>query len=691
MSGEERPPDLTATVTAGVAPPTTNAAGALPAPDTVVSTLLPAAPATSVGSDIVPRQPAGSARRGRIVRGGGARAALAAAVGLARPRRGGGSSAFGRRPRLPSLTFTSLPSWTRPGPAGPSLPSAGDPAPASGTDPAVDDYNDDDDTDSVQCMDPAPSAASPTGGIFFPAPGPRDPALLSPGGGAPPGVAAPGVPPIDSLHPAPARVHAAPRVTWAPSTAPSAPAPDPRVTARLGLLRASRTEAAIDFASVTGPSAAELLSVQPAAARVLFCAPRIQAMARVSTPTEEAERTKAEKARKANAASLWHTHSTDQLQLFVFTAWQVIFQETPDTALLGLQLGLAANWHIADPEDFANQGPFLLNRQEGARLFTSLETAALACSRAKPPGSLSSALVAQVKSNLIQFFRLRAQAVLPYCDPPLDTPHRRDVSLIARAIVAQASGVRRAVDYAQQAIAELCAGRSGDPQTENAAFLALARPFYEAYLRNGMSNVLAAGVVKQCLAFEPPPFLAAAHGDTAVAWAALLTARASTSPPAGADGAATKPPAAAGPPARDGRSSPARRRSPDRHRSPPRHRSLARPRRSPPPRAQEPEPLAIPSSRAIIGGCSPHAHSAYRCPVCSVPGHRAYECPKAFFRTFGRTMPGHRDDGTQDPSAWRNDELVPAARADLAEYLRWTKVPLNRRCPVSIGLIAAGP
>ena len=72
-------------------------------------------------------------------------------------------------------------------------------------------------------------------------------------------------------------------------------------------------------------------------------------------------------------------------------------------------------------------------------------------------------------------------------------------------------------------------------------------------------------------------------------------------------------------------------------------------------------------------------------------GHRAYECPKAFFRAFGRAMPGQREDGTQDPTAWHKDELVPAARADLAEYLRWTRVPLNRRCPVSVSLIAAGP
>jgi hypothetical protein len=422
-------------------------------------------------------------------------------------------------------------------------------------------------------------------------------------------------------------------------------------------------------------------------------------MARVSSPAEEAERAKAEKARKANAASPWHTHSTDQLQLFVFTAWQVIFQETPNTALLGLQLGLAANWHIADPEDFANQGPFLLNRQEGARLFTTLEASALACSRSTPPGSLSPALVAQVKSNLIQFFRLRAEAVLPWCTPPSGTPHHGDVALIARAIVAQYVGIRRAFDYAQQAIAELCAGRAGDPQTENAAFLALARPFYEAYLRNGMSNMHAELVVKQCLAFVPPPFLAAASGDTASAWAALVGARATPDPAAAAT---PKLPAPAPPPAppatdnhhrggSDGRLSPTKQRSPARPRSPGRPRSPARPRRGSPTRAPEPDPLAIPTSRSIIGGCSPHAHSNFRCTVCSNSGHRPYECPKAFFKAFGRVMPGQRDNGSPDPTAWLNDELVPAARADLAEYLRWTRVPINRRCPVSVALIAAGP
>ena len=89
--------------------------------------------------------------------------------------------------------------------------------------------------------------------------------------------------------------------------------------------------------------------------------------------------------------------------------------------------------------------------------------------------------------------------------------------------------------------------------------------------------------------------------------------------------------------------------------------------------------------------CSPHGPCTFRCPVCSTTGHRAYECPRAFFRAFGKVMPGHREDGSQDPTAWSKDDLVPAARADLAEYLRWTRVPINRRCPVSAALIAAGP
>ena len=318
----------------------------------------------------------------------------------------------------------------------------------------------------------------------------------------------------------------------------------------------------------------------------------------------------------------------------------------------------------------------------------------MACNRTKPPGSLSPALVAQVKSNLVQFFRLRAEAVLPWCNPPAITPHLRDVSLIARAIVSQYTGIRRAFDYAQQAIAELCAGRTGDPQMENAAFLAIARPFYEAYLRNSMSNQLAATAVKQCQAFVLPAFLAAASGDTAAAWAAL--AGSSPAPDPAPAAAPAPPPAALAPapahppqPPSDGQ--PRRHRSPARPRSPGRQRSLPRPRRNSPQRAPDPEPLAIPTSRSIVGGVSPHAHSSFRCTVCSFAGHRPYECPKAFFKAFGRVMPGQRDDGSQDPTAWLNDELVAAARADLADYLRWTRVPVNRRCPVSAGLIAAGP
>ncbi len=99
----------------------------------------------------------------------------------------------------------------------------------------------------------------------------------------------------------------------------------------------------------------------------------------------------------------------------------------------------------------------------------TLESAALACSRSTPPGFLSSALVdsEQVKTNLNQYVCLRAQAVLRWCDPLPDTPHRRDVGLIARSIVARlgADGIHRAVDYAQHGIAERCTGHAGNPMS----------------------------------------------------------------------------------------------------------------------------------------------------------------------------------------------------------------------------------
>ena len=84
-----------------------------------------------------------------------------------------------------------------------------------------------------------------------------------------------------------------------PRTAGGFPSPqlDPLAVARLGLLRASRTDAALDFAHMVQPTAQELLSAQSAAARVPFCAPRVQAMARASTPAEEADRAKVDKAR----------------------------------------------------------------------------------------------------------------------------------------------------------------------------------------------------------------------------------------------------------------------------------------------------------------------------------------------------------------------------------------------------------
>ena len=413
-------------------------------------------------------------------------------------------------------------------------------------------------------------------------------------------------------------------------------------------------------------------------------------MARIYSPAEEAERAKTEKARRASAQSLWHAYTLDTMQLDVFTAWHVVFLETPNVALSGLQLALAANWHIADPEDFANQGAFLLTRQDAARLFTLLETTFAACSRSTPHGALSPALVAQLRTNMVNFFRLRAELVLPFVRPSPDTPHAGDVATIARSIVAQYSGVQRVLDYSLQSIAELCAAQPGDPQVENAAFMALVRPFFEAYLRNGMNAQMSGAAIRASISYTPPPFLAAATTEVAAAWALIASPTLALASPSTASSAPATPaptlPVRPTSPAPDGGSSRGARRP-----SPGRQRSLPRSRRSPPPRRPDPEALAIPTSRSIIGGVSAHQHSFFKCPVCSILGHRSYECPKAFFTSFGKVLPGHRADGSQDTTAWLHDELVPQARADLAEYLRWTRVPMHRRSPMTAALIAAGP
>jgi hypothetical protein len=88
---------------------------------------------------------------------------------------------------------------------------------------------------------------------------------------------------------------------------------DPMIAARLGLLCASHIGAVLNFNISRAPTALELLGVPPATTRIIFCSPRVEAMARINPPAEEAECTKAEKALKANAHSHWHTGAVDLL------------------------------------------------------------------------------------------------------------------------------------------------------------------------------------------------------------------------------------------------------------------------------------------------------------------------------------------------------------------------------------------
>jgi hypothetical protein len=83
----------------------------------------------------------------------------------------------------------------------------------------------------------------------------------------------------------------------------------------------------------------------------------------------------------------------------------------------------ACSWpsRPTDPKDFANQGAFLRNRQDAARPFTLLEITFASCSRTTPHGALSPALVAQLRTNIVNFFRLRAELVLSLSSPARTT------------------------------------------------------------------------------------------------------------------------------------------------------------------------------------------------------------------------------------------------------------------------------
>jgi hypothetical protein len=382
----------------------------------------PAANDSAAGGDSA--LPPGPVRRGRPPGSRPRAVPRLTAAAAARFRRGHGAAIHPGR-RFPALTFVASP-WSRPDDAGDYHGEDELIDLEEENDPISRDLEDRLSEDAV-ARPPFPHdgargpgrAARPTGGAADLPPHAGGCDALAPGGAFSPGAPAPAAPapgynPFAPPLPPRPTGPLDPRLVRVPRGAPPNPQLDPLVVSLLGLLRASQTDAALDFAYITQPTAQELLSVQPAAARVLFCAPRVP---RVSTPAEEAERAKADKARKTNTNSPWHTHSADQLQLFAFTAWQVIFHEMPNTALLGFQVGLAANWHVSDPEKFANQGPFLVNRQDGALLFTTMESAVAACNRAQPPGSLYPALVAQIRSNIIPFFRLRAETILPWCHP----------------------------------------------------------------------------------------------------------------------------------------------------------------------------------------------------------------------------------------------------------------------------------
>jgi len=168
----------------GADPPPLNAAGAAATADLNVADgaarTLPAA-----GRAPVRRPPAAATGPRRLHRGGGASAARAAGIGIAKAPRRPAPRAIGRR-NFPALPFvSSAPAWSRP-PSDIAAPPAPEDFPQES---AAEDEDDNDGADSIIIdVDQGHPDEARGGGRDPPAPPPRDSAELVPGGSAPPSV-----------------------------------------------------------------------------------------------------------------------------------------------------------------------------------------------------------------------------------------------------------------------------------------------------------------------------------------------------------------------------------------------------------------------------------------------------------------------------------------------------------------------
>ena len=101
--------------------------------------------------------------------------------------------------------------------------------------------------------------------------------------------------------------------------------------------------------------------------------------------------------------------------------------------------------------------------------------------------------------------------------------------------------------------------------------------------------------------------------------------------------------------------------------------------------------LSVPVASALISTASPFTSPPREpCHHCGLMGHAQYECPRRFFETYASPLPGFLPSGEPDPSAWAHGILSAPARAAMAAYLLQHNVPPHRKFLVTAAHIASG-
>eukprot|EP00291_Cryptomonas_curvata_P030757 CAMPEP_0172214092 /NCGR_PEP_ID=MMETSP1050-20130122/37968_1 /TAXON_ID=233186 /ORGANISM="Cryptomonas curvata, Strain CCAP979/52" /LENGTH=769 /DNA_ID=CAMNT_0012895021 /DNA_START=580 /DNA_END=2888 /DNA_ORIENTATION=- len=506
----------------------------------------------------------------------------------------------------------------------------------------------------------------------------------------------------------------------------------------MGLFRAQHEDTGPTFTHIRPRTLEERNAISEAAIAYMFCTLRQAEVTRPRTAAEDAAAIAAIKAAKYMTASGLPPSSLDRDMHNISFGPQAFFRGGLSPFEIGRLFRSAVPFMINDPNDVTTTAPWKALRTSAAELYARLEAEIAACRMTGTEHPMSSTIFHLIRKLTFAFFDLRAQLMLPLMALAQHELHAAAIHAIAGGYIDQAVMLRKCVETADDMIdSGIFSSRSSNPALgENAARVAMARPFLLALLHGMERDKNTAQMIQEYSDFVPPVDTLNATRLTALlsnsaTGAALSNSflRVTASPPPAPPRIsppvarlALPPPPALLPTATTtfNRGTPAGYHgqlwdAPGRpgfrtdaggmlyhpqwlsgeYSCPPGWSPTpGPPGTTPTPPGRPPvrgSSLSIPVASALITTASPFTAAPREpCHYCGLSGHAQYECPRRFFETYSSPLPGFLPSGDPDPGAWLHGALSATARASMAAYLTLHNVPAHRKYLVTAAHIAAG-